>query len=214
LHILGDALAHVRLAVAFAIAVAVAVATVSFGSGRFAPLAAYDSAALVYMAWLWYSIWRLDSGATSRRALRADPGRLAADGLLLSASVISLVAVGVVLVDAGHKHGASKDILIGLGVISVVIGWCVVHTLFTVRYARLYYGHPEGGIDFNEDDPPRYIDFAYLAFTVGMTFQVSDTDLQSKEIRATVLRHMWLSYLFGAIIIAVTINLVAGLTTK
>jgi uncharacterized membrane protein len=71
-----------------------------------------------------------------------------------------------------------------------------------------------GGIDFDEPDPPRHIDFAYLAFTVGMTFQVSDTDIQDKKIRATILRHMWLSYLFRAFIVAITINLIAGLTTK
>jgi uncharacterized membrane protein len=89
-----------------------------------------------------------------------------------------------------------------------------VHTVFTLRYARLYYLDEDGGIDFNEADPPRYSDFAYLAFTIGMTFQVSDTDIQDKTIRATILRHMWLSYVFGAVIVAITINLIAGLTTK
>jgi uncharacterized membrane protein len=62
-----------------------------------------------------------------------------------------------------------------------------------------------------QDDPPRYADFAYLAFTIGMTFQVSDTDLKTTEIRATALRHALLSYLFGSVILAATINLIAGL---
>ena len=66
-------------------------------------------------------------------------------------------------------------------------------------------------MDFNQDDPPRYTDFAYLAFTIGMTFQVSDTNLKTSEIRATALRHALLSYLFGSVILAATINLVAGL---
>ncbi len=76
---------------------------------------------------------------------------------------------------------------------------------------RLYYSGPDGGIDFNEDDKPCYADFAYLAFTIGMTYQVSDTDLTTKEIRHTALRHALLSYLFGTVIIAATINLAAGL---
>jgi uncharacterized membrane protein len=80
-----------------------------------------------------------------------------------------------------------------------------------LRYARLYYTGPDGGIDFNEDGRPQYSDFAYLAFTIGMTFQASDTDLTTKEIRATALPHALLAYLFGAIIIATTINLLAGL---
>jgi len=71
---------------------------------------------------------------------------------------------------------------------------------------------PLGGIDFkNDGDPPDYQDFAYVAFTVGMTFQVSDTDVQARTIRRTVLRHALLSYLFGAVILAVTINVIASL---
>jgi uncharacterized membrane protein len=66
-------------------------------------------------------------------------------------------------------------------------------------------------VNFNQDEPPDYVDFAYLAFTIGMTFQVSDTDLQESAIRHTALRHALLSYLFGAVIVAGTINLVAGL---
>lgn len=101
--------------------------------------------------------------------------------------------------------------MVTLGVLSIVSAWAVVQTVFTLRYAHLYYGGTPGGIDFNEDDPPRYLDFAYLAFTIGMTFQVSDTNLEHKDIRATALRHGLLSYVFGAIIIATAINVVAGL---
>jgi len=67
-------------------------------------------------------------------------------------------------------------------------------------------------VDFKQDADPTYRDFAYLAFTVGMTFQVSDTDIGKSAIRETVLRHALISFLFGAVIIAVTINLVAGLS--
>jgi uncharacterized membrane protein len=78
-------------------------------------------------------------------------------------------------------------------------------------YARLYYGDTPGGIEFNEPDRPDYLDFAYLAFTIGMTFQVSDTNLTSKAVRRTALRHGLVSYLFGAVIIALVINIVAAL---
>ena len=71
---------------------------------------------------------------------------------------------------------------------------------------------PDGGIDFKSDAKPKYSDFAYVAFTLGMTYQVSDTDLQSPVMRATALRHALISYVFGAVIIAATINLVAGLS--
>jgi uncharacterized membrane protein len=97
---------------------------------------------------------------------------------------------------------------------AVVLSWGMVHTVFTARYARLYYTGTDGGIDFNSYDPPGYADFAYVAFTIGMTFQVSDTDLQTKAMRRTALRHALLSYLCGAVVIAVTINLLAGLANK
>jgi hypothetical protein len=83
--------------------------------------------------------------------------------------------------------------------------------LFTLRYAALYYGRPGGGIDFNSAEPPTYRDFAYLAFTVGMTFQASDPVLHSTALRRTVLRHALLSNLFGTEIMATTVNLVASL---
>jgi uncharacterized membrane protein len=71
-----------------------------------------------------------------------------------------------------------------------------------------------GGIAFNEKDPPDYVDFAYVALTIGLTFQVSDTDLSSKQMRRTALRHALLSYLFGAVIVALTINVVASLLSS
>ena len=93
----------------------------------------------------------------------------------------------------------------------MVVSWFAVHTVFALRYARLYYSDPPGGIDFNQSEAPAYVDFAYLAFTIGMAYQVSDTDLQTRKIRATALQHSLLSYLLGAVILAMTINLIIGL---
>ena len=95
--------------------------------------------------------------------------------------------------------------------LSVFVSWTLIHTVFTLKYARLYYTGIPGGIDFNESAPPQYSDFAYLSFTIGMTFQVSDTVLQTKRIRRTALRHAWLSFPLGVVIIAASINVVSGL---
>lgn len=176
------------------------------------PLSGWDVGALVLLVWMWHSLWSLDATATANQARRENPRRAAADSLLLSASVASLIAVGLVLVRASHSGGLTKGLLVGLTVASVVLAWGVVHTVFTLRYAKLYYEGKPGGVNFNEEDQPCYIDFAYLALTVGMTFQVSDTNLQTKNIRRTALRHALLSYMFGALIIATTINLIAGLS--
>ena len=101
-----------------------------------------------------------------------------------------------------------------VGILTVAASWFAVHTLYTVHYARLYYSDDPGGIDFHDPEPPRFRDFAYIAFTVGMTYQVSDTEINLTSIRATVLRHALVSYLLGAVVLAVTINLIAGLSSK
>jgi uncharacterized membrane protein len=176
-----------------------------------APLVGWDVAALVYLVWVWRTIRSMDSMSTARLAEREDPNRALRDALLLGACLASLLAVGLVLASAPSVHGYPRHVHVALGIVSVLLSWAVVHTVFTARYARLYYTGPDGGIDFNQKAPPRYIDFAYVAFTVGMTFQVSDTNLTTHEMRGTVLRHAMLSYLFGAVIIAATINLIAGL---
>ncbi|KSU76862.1 Protein of unknown function [Pseudarthrobacter enclensis] len=131
-----------------------------------------------------------------------------------SLRLLVMLAVGLftalVLVNASGAEGYSKDAIVAMALGSIALSWFLVHTLFTLRYASLYY-RDRGGIDFNEEGPPRYRDFAYLAFTVGMTFQVSDTDLKTRDIRGTVLRQALLSYLLGTIVLATTINLVSGL---
>lgn len=132
------------------------------------------------------------------------------DLLVLSAGTAVLVAVAFALVRAGHSHGDEKAGLIALGAVSVVIAWAVVHTTFMLQYASAYY-HANAGVDFKDGEDPAYLDFAYLAFTIGMTFQVSDTDLTAKTTRRIALRHALISYLFGAVIIGLVINIVASL---
>ena len=175
------------------------------------PLSGWDVGALVLVSWMWHSLWSLDAADTARQARRESPHRPQADGLLLGASVASLVAVGLVLVRAGQSSGLTKGLLVGLSVASIILAWSVVHTVYSLRYAKLYYEGTPGGVNFNEEESPCYTDFAYLALTIGMTFQVSDTNLQTKNIRRTALRHALLSYAFGTLIIATTINLIAGL---
>jgi uncharacterized membrane protein len=191
--------------------VAGAVTIASPVDGGYGTLLGWDLAAVAYCGMVWLPSWRLDAEGTAAAAGREDPSRAVSGALLLIAAVASLVAVVFTIADASHAHGAKQTLLILLGIGSVVCSWFVVHTLFTMSYAREYYRDEDGGIDFNMDHAPVWSDFAYLAFTIGMTFQVSDTDLQTSALRRIALRHMLLSYLFGAVIIAVTINLLAGL---
>ena len=204
----------VRAAVSAGVGVLAGIALLLIGAVRYAPAVGWDVAVLVLLGWIWFTIWPMAAETTAAHATREDPSRAVTDVILLTASVISLAAVGFFLLQAASAKGSSQDLLAGVGVATVVLSWLMVHTVFTLRYALLYYSGRDGGIDFNQSTPPRYSDFAYLAFTLGMTFQVSDTDLRTPVIRATALRQAMLSYLFGAVILATTINLVAGLASS
>jgi uncharacterized membrane protein len=169
---------------------------------------------IVILASVWLTIGSKNATATAEHARSEDFSRATADLVLLGASVASLVAVAMTLVLAGEAHGGRKAALVALTILTVALAWGLVHTVYTLRYGDLYYADPVGGIDFNEDDKPDYRDFAYLAITIGMTFQVSDTNLQAKPIRRNAIRHALLSYVFGTIIVAITINIVAGLLSR
>jgi len=176
-----------------------------------AVLLGWDGAALAYIGSAILIGRRLDSHATAAVALREDPGRATMDVILLGAAVASIGAVAAVIVTAGPGSRLNREAAVAIAVFSLFLSWSLVHVLYAARYARLYYTPPVGGVDFNNDVPPSYTDFAYLAFTIGMTYQVSDTSLRAPAMRRAALFHALLSYLLGAIIIAATINLVAGL---
>jgi uncharacterized membrane protein len=174
-------------------------------------LVGWDAAAICYLVWTWAIVHGLDARQTRGHATLEDPSTRLAEALVLVAGVALLVAVGLLLLKAGESHGGTKVYLITVGLVAVVLSWATVHTIFMLRYARAYYQGDEGGIDFNEKDPPAFLDFAYLAFTIGMTFQVSDTNLTNKPIRRIALSHALLSFLFGAVMLAFAINIVASL---
>ncbi|MCV7381283.1 hypothetical protein BST11_12125 [Mycobacterium alsense] len=202
----------VRILIALVLGVVVAVAVGNTAGWRFA-LVGWIATAGLYVVWTRLLLGGMDADRTREYVTREDPTRWVADSVIVWASVASLAGVGYV-VAAGTRSGAQALAAALVGVATVVASWFAVHTLFTVHYARLYYSGEPGGINFHDPEPPCFRDFAYVAFTVGMTFQVSDTEVGLASIRATVLRHAMLSYLLGAVVLAVTVNLIAGLGSK
>jgi uncharacterized membrane protein len=187
-----------------------AIALAQDASWSVSSLVGWDVAGLVFVLWVWLTISGADQLATARIARAEDASRAAAETVLVGAGTASLLAVAFALVQAGHSTAPGKGLLTALAVASVVLAWASVHTVYLLRYARLYFSPPIGGIDFG-DEAPDYRDFAYLALTIGMTFQVSDTDLTAKKARRVAIHHALLSYLLGTVIVAITINVVAGL---
>ena len=204
--------AHSRLVIVTATGLVLGVVAAVVAPWQLALLAGWDAAALAFVVWVWADISGFSPGETRALATREDPGRVTSSLVLLGASVASLVGTAFDLVKASQAAAGGRVALTVIGLLTVALSWVVVHTVFALRYAHEYYTPPAGGIDFKSDDEePDYQDFAYVAFTIGMTFQVSDTDVQARAIRRTVIRHALLAYLFGAVILAVAINLVASL---
>ena len=167
--------------------------------------------ATVFVGLGWLALWPMDADTTSRFVGREE-FRPVVDELVVAATalcglglIVGLLAAGGV--DAGSVSGS-------IAVLGVFMAWAALHLMYATRYAFHYYDSSEpGGIDFNGTAPPAYRDFLYFSYNLGMTYQVSDTDVTSPEIRPVVLRHCLLSYVFGAAILATTINLVAGSLT-
>jgi uncharacterized membrane protein len=155
-------------------------------------------------------LWPMTADDTRRNARREDFQPLVEELMVVAAALGGLIGIVVLLVP-GNSASRSEAAAVALG--GVFMTWAMLHLMYTTRYAYIYYDEPKGGIDFNSDDPPSYRDFFYFSFNLGMTYQVSDTNVSTTGIRAVVLRHTLLSYLFGTVILAATINLVAGIVT-
>ena len=191
----------------------VAVVLVPFVTWGLALVAGWDATAVAFLLTTWPIIIRADSSRAPQLAAREDQTEGTARALLLGASVASLVGVGYTLILGGRDSGTQRVLLIGGAVLTVMLSWTVINTVYTLRYADQDFRSRPGGIAFGENgqEQPSYRDFAYVAFTIGMCYQVSDTTLRDPRIRRTALAHAILSYLFGVVIVAGSVNLISGL---
>lgn len=210
---------HSRLAVrgpvSIAAGVVVAATSVPFLGWIVGLLAGWSVLAIVNVAWLLSTIWPMDAAQTRAHATRDDPGRATARVIALVGSLASLLAVVAVLIRQ-HGQPAMTFAVAGIAIIAVVSSWALIQVDYLLRYAHRYYAHGDlsgaaRGIDFNQEEDPMYSDFGYFSVGLGMTYQVSDTNVTTNEIRRIVVAQTLLAYLFGAVILASVINLVAGL---
>jgi uncharacterized membrane protein len=203
-----------RAVIVASIGLLVALAFLRRTTWELAAVGGWDAAALAFLITMFPIMIRADSSHTELLATREDETRGTAAVLLVGAGVASLLGVGFALSLAGRQSGSLRVLLIGVATLTVLLSWTVVNTVYTLRYADLHFRSTTGGIGFGgqaEQGQPTYRDLAYVAFTIGMTYQVSDTAISDPRIRGTVLSHAILSYLFGVVIVAGSVNLIAGL---
>jgi uncharacterized membrane protein len=173
-------------------------------------LAGIAAAATIFVVAGWVVLWPMDAAATRGTVQREDFRPAAMEIIIVAAALGGLVGIVVLLLLSGSGSGRAAAATAPGGVFMV---WAGLHLMYATRYAHLYYGDTVGGIDFNSDDPPTYRDFLYFSYNLGMTYQVSDTSVSNAAIRAVALRHCLLSYVFGTVILATTINLVVGIVS-
>lgn len=200
-----------RLIVSAVVAAVIAAVVSVWAPWQVVVLSGWCFGAMTFLFQVWRGVHGLDASQTKNLATTEDPGRLVSDAVVTLGAIASLIGVGFVLLKASESSELSRVSTAGLGALSVALAWTTLQTTFMLRYARMYYDLPAGGIDFNQQDEPDYPDFAYLAFTIGMTYQVSDTSIVDRTIRRVVLRHAVLSFLFATSFIAVLVNIVGGL---
>jgi len=178
---------------------------------QYAPAAGWIATAAVYLFWTRASIAKMTAPAIEIVVQRRHPAAGPADTIIVLASIASLGGVAYLLI-AGTAKGPDASIAAAVGFLSVIASWLVVHAVYTLRYAILYYTEPVGGIDFNSDEKPTFPDLAYLAFTIAVTYGVTDTAVKNRAIRRSVLQHSMVSYLFGTVILAITVQMITTLT--
>jgi uncharacterized membrane protein len=202
-----------RLVTALAVGITAGMLLVLRYSAVVAAVGGWNVAALLLLAYAWKTIHTADAAVTRQKAAAEDPGRTAIYALTLFTSAASLFAATVLV--GGAKSISSRDAreLIALCLLTTAVSWTLTHTAFALRYAHLYYREDVegvGGVDFAGCAAPRYFDFAYLAFTVGMTFQVSDVAVTSPQVRRAVLLQAVISFAYNTAILAFILNLTFG----
>jgi uncharacterized membrane protein len=205
-----------RIAIVVAVAIGASFLLSPWLSTRAVFLATWDLAALSYLALAWTIVARSDETLTRMRAQRYDPGGQAIFLLIVLAATASIVAIGFMVGDIKDLPFWRRAERLALSAAALLLSWLVIQTIFAFHYARLYYSLPEGqtnhlgGLKFPDDDDPDYLDFAYYSFVVGMTSQVSDVAVLSRQMRRLTLIHGVLSFVYNIVVLAMSISIIGG----
>jgi len=206
----GRLLSVRRLLLSLAAGLAAGAMAVVLGVPELSAVLCWIVAAGLVLFWVWRISWPQDPDGTEQLA-EAERRSRSTDAAVLIASGVSLAVVAEALIRFSGRQDATAVAAVISTVVAVILSWGLVNTVFALKYARMYYRDSDGGIDFRQTAPPRYSDFAFMAFTVGMAYGVTDTEPTHSAVRRVAFGHALLSYAFGTVILAVAINLVTNL---
>jgi len=176
----------------------------------------WDTFSLLLIIELWVTFFVVNSTQIRNQSKIQDPSRPVIFLIVLISTLASFLAV-VLLLLTKERFKDTETFHLVIAIAGMILSWLLIHSTFTTRYAHIFYDDSVGtpdvhaeGLIFPGDDRPEYLDFAYFSFVLGMTFQVSDVQITSKRIRRLALLHGLLSFGYNTIMIALTINLIAG----
>jgi uncharacterized membrane protein len=213
-HMVGRAASHWRLAAAQGAGIAVWLAAKYLGAPHAAHLLlGWDAAAAVYLLTTWTLFLKADEAKVRSRAAQEDEGVPVLLLIVLAAIAASLWAVVEAMIAAKHASADTKAFVTACAGVTLVLSWLVLQSVFVLHYAHRNFGDGSGkpGIAFPGEQPTGYMDFAYLAFSVGATFQVSDNSILTSKLRKLVTAHAAAAYFYNTAILALGINIIASL---
>lgn len=198
-----------RLLVSLAAGLLVGLLLALLVAGPLAWLAGIAAMAVSFLVTGLVALWPMDPDATADHISSQELSPWVHEVMVLVVVLGGLAGVVALILTADTSiRGATAAV----GLLGVFCLWAMLHLMYATRYAHLHLADPDHGIDFNNADvQPCYRDFLYFSYNLGMTYQVSDTDVGSTALRSVILRHCVLSWVFGTVILAATINLVAGI---
>lgn len=203
---------RLRAAVSLIVGAVAGVLVAVWDSPAVGAVAGWGVMGLINVVWVLRTIWPMNAAETKVHAIEQDPGRSLTDTIAVVASLVSLGAVVLVIAQSQEsQHVWHEYLLAGIAVLSVATSWAQIQIDYMLRYARVYYSDPEGGITFNQAEPPEYTDFIYFGIGLGMTYQVADTNVTTNAIRRIVIGHTVLAFLFATVILATIVNLVTSI---
>ena len=198
--------ATTRLAVSAAVGVGVLILLRQFLPASLAGILAWDAGVLCFLFLTYRVIADRSIDSMRRRAAALATRTMVIMVLVIAAACFSLYGISRNL-DVLPGHPVLRVVLTGL---TVVGSWSLIHTVFAVHYAHLYYSPPEGGLIFPGGGEPRYLDFLYFSFVVGMTSQVSDVQVAQTGLRRLTLIHGVLSFVYNIVVLAMSISIIGG----
>lgn len=207
-----------RLILSLLVALAVLVLLPSQFSLSTRVLCVWNAGMISFLIATWSLMLRAEPKTMRHNAQRQDEGRLVILSLITAAACASTLAIAFILRESKGKEVSVVIPHVILAVVTIIGSWLLVHTIFALHYAHEYYqdhqtksGCKAGGLNFPEDIEPDYWDFLYYSFVIGMTSQVSDVEITSRSLRRLSLLHSILSFFFNTAIVAMSINIIAGL---